>query len=984
MSTVFLSYSHTDQHFAARLRGDLIDRAHTVLWDGDLRAGQNWSEELERWMERAPIHLVVLSPRYLGSETASKELQHIRALREAGRGTLVPLLAEPAAGPEWLAMIQYVDFTRGYEAGLEALLGTLETIGATAPSVSAIEAAPPESKASAAAPPSSPSPANVVATPDPSRLPLGSGVNLLVEYARSFADSENAPITLPEHLAWALFEQGRMPDAQPEAYLLAEWLRRKGRRETFDQLRRNRFGKPRYRPGNTLLSADVTSLLEESSMIALTTSTANTAVETRHLVAELLFPVSPSVSPIAALLEDLGLDVSELVSELRDFIARKFPKDDQHAWNSVLAAGAKTSQAGTEAPGRGVADLASVPEPAAREFTLAASSISDQPAEEDRLGFEPYVRAAAEFLTSEGTRPPLTLSVEGEWGSGKSSFMRQLQESIGERERKLGKKPAVIVWFNPWRHDREDAVWAAFALEFLRGVGRQLPFLQRWRGHLSLLLRRFSWRDGWLDVARALATGVAALAALAILFYVLLTNENAIAAFAKKLVSKESEAALLTMLLKTGGIGASLALAVTMWKQAKAFIGNPLRIDLKKYVRSPDYQSRISFIEHFHEDFGRIVRAYTGERKVYVFIDDLDRCQTPHAADLMQALNLMMGAEEQPIIFILGMDREKIAASLAVKFKDLLPYVTADSARPGESGEGESALRGLEYGSEFIEKFVQISFRVPLPRDTDVAALLRSLSGGERVKPPAGPERERPRIQAMDVYPLVETQPLGPTRPRRAPEAPPAVASEPRTPAEDVREALQKQVSVDSDRLHEIVRMVAPALDYNPRRVKQFVNVFRLRAYLAIATELITARPASPAALTFEKLGKVAAIGLRWPLLIADLEAEPDLLDRLQKRALAIERGSRTPERGNSLSVSDKGRSIHDAVGPEAFWSQRPRLLELLRTHVQDADPETVETHTLEGLDMVPLLRVAAPTLKRETVQAVTSAATAAASVAPA
>jgi hypothetical protein len=50
----------------------------------------------------------------------------------------------------------------------------------------------------------------------------------------------------------------------------------------------------------------------------------------------------------------------------------------------------------------------------------------DVAAEEDSLGFKLYVESIADFLTSEKTVPPLTLSIEGQWGCGKSSFMKQL------------------------------------------------------------------------------------------------------------------------------------------------------------------------------------------------------------------------------------------------------------------------------------------------------------------------------------------------------------------------------------------------------------------------------------------------------------------------------------------------------------------------------------------------------------------------------
>src|SRR5205807_5221539 len=62
--------------------------------------------------------------------------------------------------------------------------------------------------------------------------------------------------------------------------------------------------------------------------------------------------------------------------------------------------------------------------------TIAGNTVGDQPTTEDSLGFTPYVQAIAAFLTSPATQPPLTMSVEGEWGSGKSSFMLQLERAI--------------------------------------------------------------------------------------------------------------------------------------------------------------------------------------------------------------------------------------------------------------------------------------------------------------------------------------------------------------------------------------------------------------------------------------------------------------------------------------------------------------------------------------------------------------------------
>src|SRR5689334_14903882 len=89
---------------------------------------------------------------------------------------------------------------------------------------------------------------------------------------------------------------------------------------------------------------------------------------------------------------------------------------------ATQASSASQSQAAPEPGGAATSPAAA----AAAAVHISTQSFSDAPADTDKLGFEPYVRAVAWFLIDPKTRPPLTLSIEGPWGSGKSSFMLQL------------------------------------------------------------------------------------------------------------------------------------------------------------------------------------------------------------------------------------------------------------------------------------------------------------------------------------------------------------------------------------------------------------------------------------------------------------------------------------------------------------------------------------------------------------------------------
>jgi hypothetical protein len=81
----------------------------------------------------------------------------------------------------------------------------------------------------------------------------------------------------------------------------------------------------------------------------------------------------------------------------------------------------------------------------------------------------------------------------------------------------------------------------------------------------------------------------------------------------------------------------------------------------------------------------------------------------------MRALNLMID-DDKRMIFIIGMDREKVAASIAAKYSSVLEYI--DEGQDGPSPDK------LAFGYRFLEKFIQIQYRLPQPRLINVRTLV--------------------------------------------------------------------------------------------------------------------------------------------------------------------------------------------------------------------------------------------------------------------
>jgi len=263
---------------------------------------------------------------------------------------------------------------------------------------------------------------------------------------------------------------------------------------------------------------------------------------------------------------------------------------------------------------------------------------------------------------------------------------------------------------------------------------------------------------------------------------------------------------------------------------------------------------------------------------------------------LMQAINLLLSDTDQ-IVYVLGLDREKIAAGLAAKFHELLPFLN-------EKRDGSKEISGLDFGYSYLEKFIQIPFQVPRPAIQDIAHLLSTLN-----KDQVGPRN--PGATDVSLGVLFETQ-------------------------------------ADSPLVRTIVMAMAPALEFNPRRIKQFINQFRLSAIIASQTGLFGS-PRKPEYRTFtpEILGKLLTITLRWPLLIVDAHSNPGLLDELEAAAVARQKPNE--------KASD--------AGPESelarYWLGKPALCDLLLVGLDLLLGKVSASQSLEGLDLERYLQVA-------------------------
>lgn len=588
-----------------------------------------------------------------------------------------------------------------------------------------------------------------------------------------------------------------------------------------------------------------------------------------------------------------------------------------------------------------------------REFAeVAGSAVGDQPTAMDSLGFGPYVESLAAFLRSDATTPPLTVSIEGEWGSGKSSFMMQLEQAIAGSSRRqrflvrlpawlggdgegLSPWPAIValfktrqlctIQFNAWRHDKQDAVWAAFALAMSKRLRTRAGFFRAWVGDFRL----FWFRLSVPSVAVKLLFLIALTTLIVVISHHLWPHNEVFNRLLNEAASLVDELKLLKSFpavyawLKTIGNLGTIALAVLGVIGALYKIQSPMEKQLNKYVAKPGYADHPAFVETFHEDFARVVRAYAGHHRVFVFIDDLDRCDVPKAAELMQAINLMIG-ESGNLVFVLGMDREKVAAGISLKFKDLIAFLpeyqtsvaaapstpvkpvpvhltpsATDKERQADAKAGENvttpaapiapagiAANYLRFGSSYLEKFIQLSFAIPaISRKQDFDRFLSGLT-----RQPARAEwHTRVLRYWYQAFKRILSKSSSDQETKSTSLQVEDISARSSARASEAREERVQQIQIkigeDGAGVPVVVEMVGPIFGNNPRRLKQFISTFRLALSIYSGQGIFDLRNNKPAA-TPQQIAKILALLLRFPDLRSNLIEMPDLFAKFESDAL--------------------------------------------------------------------------------------------------
>lgn len=505
---------------------------------------------------------------------------------------------------------------------------------------------------------------------------------------------------------------------------------------------------------------------------------------------------------------------------------------------------------------------------------------------DDALGYRFYAEAIARFITDLRTIPPLTISIQAPWGGGKTSLMRMIQQRLDPlapdicpddqgasktgaerpvepmtlrsamRELKVSSAgdsslPKVVgsspserqrftVWFNAWKYESTNQVWAGLADSIIRQYAQRLTPESRERFWLTLNARRID-----PDRIRKIIYGK--------LFDSLLQRLPLLVAF----IAAASLAAL--KLLPEGGLfsvaGSVVAVLSTFLAYGKREADDePVAVTLKDFLDVPDYSSDAGYIHGVADDVQRIFAATGADRDnpIVVFIDDLDRCSPGKIAQVTEAINLFLAGEFPHAVFVLGMDSEMVAAALQAAHRELIENLPPEAGTP--------------VGWRFMDKFVQLPFHIPPAEKGEMSSYAATFFRTDGDHLPVEVSRTiNESVGRIGTREEVLQQVVQLRSDHNLDERQASIVSR---QLEDrfLLERLRANIATFSDDNPAIVTLVDLAADNfrgNPRELKRFINLFRFQ-YNLWCVRKAQDLPAP----SLEQLSRWTILSIRWPEVV--------------------------------------------------------------------------------------------------------------------
>lgn len=314
---------------------------------------------------------------------------------------------------------------------------------------------------------------------------------------------------------------------------------------------------------------------------------------------------------------------------------------------------------------------------------------ADNETSEDLLGFKVHADLLIDVIKDDKILP-VTIGVFGDWGSGKSSVLKIVYETLKGDGDEL-KDDTFVLYFNGWVFEGYDDAKAALLESIIKAFDDNKTLKANIKDKTLKLFKSVKWM-------RVLGLGF------------------------KKVVLPTAAAYF------SGG--ASLLLPFLADQLSKATAKPEVLLqrlggeESEEYLKSlikdqPEAEDETMLVREFRDDFAELIEKST-IKKLVVIIDDLDRCTPDRIIENLEAIKLFLNVEKTA--FVIGADPRIVRHAIEHRYRK-------------QDRVDESTNERIV--DDYLEKLIQVPYFLPKLSDSEVETYISLLVCKRELQPEA-------------------------------------------------------------------------------------------------------------------------------------------------------------------------------------------------------------------------------------------------------
>lgn len=303
----------------------------------------------------------------------------------------------------------------------------------------------------------------------------------------------------------------------------------------------------------------------------------------------------------------------------------------------------------------------------------------DNETDKDLLGFNVHSELLKDIVIDEKMLP-ISIGLFGDWGSGKSSIMKMLENKLKEQ------KKVVVITFNGWVFEGYDDAKSALVESILKSIVKEKKISAKGVDAAKELLKKVDWlrlgkmavTNVGMPIAKAYATGGLSLIG------------DGLSKFADLFDNPDQ-----------------------LMEKLKSEEGKKLQGELKGIIKSNKESKNKTpkVVRDFRKEFEKTIDKCEIDSLV-IMVDDLDRCTPDRIIDNLEAIKLFLNVKKTA--FIIGADKRIVKHAIQYRYK-------AKDLRDSENGEYENLV------NDYLEKLIQVPYILPKLSEMEVETYLTLL-----------------------------------------------------------------------------------------------------------------------------------------------------------------------------------------------------------------------------------------------------------------